>query len=76
MSMFSPYHWLPRVTTLSVELFASTLVTMDENDKNDHENDDIGGAGNSAGREISQYFEPLLIQLWKVGALQVTANTL
>ena len=54
--MFSPYHWLPRVTTLSVEPSASTPVTTDENDeneendKNDDENDgdDIDGAGNTA----------------------------
>ena len=54
--MFSPYHWLPRVTTLSVELFASTPVTTDENDENykndtnydENDGDDIDGAGNTA----------------------------
>ena len=43
--MCNPCHWLPRVTTLSVELSASTPVTstekkMTKNDEENYEDDD------------------------------------
>ena len=38
--MCNPCHWLPRVTTLPVELSASTPVTEEKMTRNDDENYD------------------------------------